>query len=285
MPETEANKPWGLRVLGERSDKERAAFYEGLIADIPTSHMFGLGGGDARLFENPSLEVGVIMDDGRVVSAEQYPRGTGLQATRVDVYLERYFVQSMPGKSFDLQLAVSSRHEFDDRAEAECVSHTLVVQGVPGHYANYLGEPVFRGLKIGDSLTLDVAVTFLTDRSTERLVGFLKAPELQKGIQLIAGYNPVFGTVATLVRGVVESLAGFKKNMAITNAHMTFQAKPGALSLPLIEGSYVFFQPSTETDESFARKPRYDSGKQRIVYEGGDPFERNHMILRVRQHP
>ena len=274
------DKPWELRPLGGLTTTERASFYEDLVEGEDEEHLFGFGDGDSRLFENPRLEVGVVTDDGTIVPAEKYRKKAGLRDTRVNIYLERYFVQAMPASRFDIQLAVSSRHYFDDRPEPERVAHTLVVRGVMGDYANYLSEPVFRRLKIGDALSLDIAVTFLTDRSTERLLQFLKGPDIRKGMDLIQTYNPIFGTVANYVRGVVESLASAKKNTPITDAHLTFVASPGELSVPLVAGTYLLFQPSTEKDDVLSRSPRYDRDKQKVVVSDGD-FGRNHAILRI----
>jgi len=282
MLKNEAHKPWELRALGDLTPQERAEFYEDLSKDNPEEHFFGFDS-DSKLYENPRLEVGIMLANGAIVPFEKYPKTKGLRDTYVDVYLDRYFVQAMPGRQFDLQLAVSSRHLFDGHEKPDLVSHTLAVHGVLGDYTNYLAEPVFQRLKVADMLSLDIAVTFLTDRSTERLIQFLKGPELRQGIQLAGAYNPVFGTVATYVRGVLESLAEAKKNQVITDGHVTLMASPGQISPPLIEGTYVFFQPSTEAEDSMARKPRYDSDRQRIALEDGD-FERNHMILRVMRH-
>jgi len=276
-------KPWELRALGDLAPDERASFYEDLGDGNSEDYLFTSGSGNSKLFENPRLEIGVVSDNGAIVPAEKYPKTEGIRDAHVDVYLERYFVQAMPGRQFDLQVAVSSRHWFDGRDEPDRVSHTLVVRGVLGDYTNYLSEPVFKNLKVSDSLTLDIAVTFLTDRSTERLTEFLKRPELRQGIQLASTFNPVFGTVATYVRGVVESLAAAKKNRPITDAHLTLVTSPGELTPPLIEATYVLFQPSTEAENSMARKPRYDSERGRIVLEDAD-FERNYMIMSIRKH-
>src|SRR5579863_8326334 len=181
---------WDLRPLGALTARERGEFYDELSEDAGEAHFFS-NDDQPNLYENPVLAVGFVMNDGSIVPAERLVKTSGLSGCRVDVYLERYFVFAMPGKIFDLQLAISSGHRFDDRADLERVSHTLVVHGVLGHYANYLGEPVFKGLKVTDELPLDFAVTFLTDRSTEHLVAFLKRPELQKGIQMVGSYNPI----------------------------------------------------------------------------------------------
>ena len=283
MMTIETERPWKLRPLGDLTPLERAEFYEGLSEGTPEDHFFGFRSGNSKLFENPRLEIGIVLEDGSIVPAQKYREPTYLHDTHVDVFLDRYFAQAMPGRDFDLQLVVSSRHWFDNREEPSRVSHTLVVRGVVGDYANYLTEPVFQNLKVSDMLTLDVAVTFLTDQSTERLIQVLKAPELRQGIQLASAFNPIFGTVATYVRGLAESLAEAKKNQVITDGHVTLMASPGQLASPLIEGTYVLFQPSTEAEDSMTRKPRYDSDRQRIVLEDGD-FERNHLFLTIKKH-
>lgn len=275
-----ADKPWDIRALGELTPTERAEFYEDLSETDPEEHLFMFSGENSNLYENPRLEVGILQAGGTIVSAEKYPEVEGLRDTHVNVYLERYFVQAMPGKLFNLQVAVSSRHYFDDRTEPDRVAHTLVVRGVLGDYANYLSEPVFRNLKVFDRLTLDIAVTFLTDRATERLLEFLRSSGLQQGIQLASGYNPIFGMVATYVRGLVEWLAAAKRNQPITDAHLTLLASPGDLSPPLIEGTYILFQPSVNEENTMMRKPRYDPDRQKIVLEDAD-FERNYLILRI----
>ena len=141
---------------------------------------------------------------------------------------------------------------------------------------------MFENLSVSNKLLLDIAVTFLTDRSTERLIQFLKSPELQKGIKLVGVYNPVFGTVAAYVREVVESLASAKKNRAITDAHIGLLSSPGQLSTPLIEGTYILVQPSTEAESLSTVDARYDTQRQRVVI-ANQPLERNHIILRIKK--
>jgi len=274
-------KPWALETLGDLTPKARSAFYDDLSDDDPKQHLWG-DASDPKRFENPRLEVGILLDTGEIVSPGKHPNPTCLQNAKIDVYLERYFVQAMPGKEFDLQLAISSRHQFTDRPEAERVSHTLVVRGVLGDYANYLAEPVFENLSVSNKLLLDIGVTFLTDRSTERLMQFLKGPELRQGIKLASVYNPVFGTVATYVKGVVESLASARKNRGITDAHIGLLSSPGQLSPPLIEGTYIFLQPSTDPESFATIDARYDAPRQRVVV-GDKPLERNYIILRIKK--
>lgn len=275
------DKPWTLKTLGGSTPKERASFYEDLSDDDSKQHLFW-DASDPKRFENPRLEVGILLDSGKIVSPGNYPNPKCLQDVKIDVYLERYFVDAMPGSQFDLQLAISSRHQFADRPEADRVSHTLVVRGVLGDYANYLAEPVFENLSVSNKLLLDVAVTFLTDRSTERLTQFLKSPELRQGIKLASVYNPIFGTVATYVTGVVESLAAAKKNRGVTDAHIGFLSSPGQMSPPLIEGTYILLQPSTDPESFSTVDARYDAQRQRVMIED-KPLERNYMILRIKK--
>jgi hypothetical protein len=280
MTGDESEKAWNIRALGALTPRERGDFYDDLSEDDPEDHLSLPGGTDSKLYENPRLEVSILDDDGSLVPAEGRPATSALRDSRVNVYLEKYFVRAMPGRRFDLQLAVSSRHHFDDRAEPDRVSHTLVVGGVLGDYATYLSEPVFRGLRVSDTLALDIAVTFLSDRSTDRLLSVLKAPELRQGVELLSAFNPVFGMVTTYVRGLVESLASAKRNQAITDAHLTFTTSPGRLSLSLVEGTYVLSQPAVGGDETMLESPRYDSDRQRLVVEGSE-WERNYLVVRV----
>lgn len=274
---------WDLTPLGNLTPLERAIFYEEL-EDEDAAENFSFSGGESDLFENPRLEVGIILSDGSIVPPNRYETSEFLAATTIDIYLERYFVQAMPGKKFDLQLAISARHYFEDRAEPERISHALVTRGITEDYVNYLSEPVFQNLKISNMLPLDISVTFLTDQTTERFTQILRSPELNRGIQLAGVYNPIFGTVANYVKGIVETLASAKKNQSITDMHLTFVSTPGEFSIPLIEGTYLLFQPKAKGDEDImARKPRYDRNLQKVVLDDG-LFKRNHAILRIAKH-
>lgn len=277
------NKPWEIRALGDLSPKEKAEFYESIIEEDSADHLFS-SKSNSQLYENPRLEVGIFNEDGTITPAELHQRNEGLlKDTALDIFLERYYTFAMPGNFFDLQLAISSRHLFDDRITPEQISHTLVVKGVLGDFTNYLSEPVFRNLKISDMLTLDIAVTFLTDRSTERLVKCLKDKNLQKGIELVSTYNPVFSTAATFVKGIVESLGTAKKNKPITDAHITFVSSPDNLSIPLIEGNYLLFQPSSVKNDLTLLDLYYDKHEKKVM-RGNEEFQYNYMILRVKKH-
>ena len=279
---TNNDRPWNVQPLGHLPPKEKALFYEGLSEEDTEDHFFS-SNKNSMLYENPGLKVGILNIDGTIIPAELYQEGEVLKNINLDIFLERYYVHAMPGKLFDLQFTISSRHLFKNRNNADRVSHTLVAQGVLDDYINYFTEPVFQNLKVSDKLTLDLAVTFLTDRSTERLIKCLKDENLQKGIQLANIFNPVFETVATFVKGIVESLASAKKNQAITNAHLTLLSSPNQLSIPLVEGTYFLFQPSAEKEDQFFHDLYYDSISQKVrtnnIY-----LDRNYMILSIKKH-
>jgi hypothetical protein len=284
MDKKEFDKPWELNALGDLKEEEKIEFYEILSEDASDKALFMKDRKKMmRLFENKHLNAGILLDDGEIIPAEKYREAESLSDTHVDVYLERYFVHAMPGRQFDLQLAIGSRHKFEGRDRHDEISHTLGASGVRGNYVNYMTEPVFSNLKVSDRLTLDIAVTFISDRTTERFLSFLKGDTLKTGIRLTSLYNPVFGGLSAFVKGMLESVASFKKNQTITDARQTLMASPSRLQWPLVEGTYVFFQPSTEKEDVMVRNPRYDSDRGRIVLEDGD-FERNYMFLTIKKH-
>src|SRR5260221_556991 len=109
------------------------------------------------------------------------------------------------------------------------------------------------------------------------------SPELKSGLKLASTYNPAFATVATYARGLVETIASARKNRAITDAHIGLETEPGEISLPLIEGTYVLFQPLSTTDTILNDRPRFDVDQLRIVTDKGT-FDRNHLFLRVKKN-
>src|SRR5690242_19296818 len=171
---------WSIVALGNASPVEKGAFYDALAEDDEEDHLSLFGNGEEEFYENPRLEVTILGADGSLIPAAKYPRPAGFPAKSINLYLERYYVHAVPGQLFDLQVSISSRHMFSGRGQ-ERISHTMAVKGVMGDYVNYLSEPVFQDLTLKDMLTLDIAVTFVTDRSTEKLLTVLKSPELKAG--------------------------------------------------------------------------------------------------------
>ena len=58
-------KPWMLETLGDMTPAARAAFYDDLSDDDPKQHFWG-NASDPRRFENPRLEVGLLLDTGEI---------------------------------------------------------------------------------------------------------------------------------------------------------------------------------------------------------------------------
>src|SRR3954466_2359907 len=102
MRNEQVDGPWVIRPLGELSPVERAEFYDDLSEDDPEGHLFGEAGAGSRLYENPRLEVCVLEGHGILTPAAGRAGDVSLHDSRVNVYLERYFVQAMPGRQFDL---------------------------------------------------------------------------------------------------------------------------------------------------------------------------------------
>lgn len=279
MSRHESTSFWGLTPLGGMPEEDRQEFYDLLIDDEQEEHFF-LGDSTSHLYENPRLEIAILEDDGTLRPAQGYSSRPALGNGRIDVFLERYFAAAMPGNNYELQLAISSRHRFPDRQEPDRVAHTLAVRGVLNDYANYLTEPVFQGLAVDDLLTLDIAVNFLSDKSTRRLLAALDSEVLSKGIKLAGTFNPVFATLATYAQGFVKMCLEQKKNVSITDSHLTLTRSPGPLSATLVEGTYLLVQPSTGEERVNMLDARYDF-HQSMLLVGNEKISRNHLFLRV----
>jgi hypothetical protein len=267
-----------VATLGELTDAERAEFYDALADDLPGQNLFGLGS-DAKVYENPTLRPAFLLADGRLVPVAEAP-GTTLADTKIDVVVERYFVRDMPGNNFELQLVVSARHLFSNRKEAEEVAHTLAVKGVRNDWVNYLAEPVFQGLVIKDSLSLNVMVNFVGDKMTDALLTFMDSEVAKKGIQLAGSYNPIFGTAASYCRSIVAGVLKAHKNQAITNMNLTLSGARGPMALPLVEGTYLLVQPLRGEVELTFTGMHFDAPTGRFL-ASDKPLERNHLVLRI----
>lgn len=272
---------WNIPALGELPTKERAAFYDALAEDEEKGgERFLFGGSDSSFFENPTLRVGILEQDGSVVPAAGYTQRRTLQRRKIRVFLERYFVHAMPGQDFNLQIAIRTRHQFQDLKETSEVAHTLAVRGIQGDYVNYLTEPVFSDLSIEDNLSLEIAVIYIGDKTTDRILDIINNENVKKGITLAGTFNPIFGVVANYVRNIGVAVLKSRKNQEITRQQLTLLSEPGKISLPLIEGDYILVQPKKgETELSFSGI-QFDSATDRVTMNG-QPLARNHMLLRI----
>lgn len=268
---------WDFPTLGELDVTQRATFYDEIADDMEGENLFGFG--DSRFFENPTLRVGVLQSDRTVVPATQACAAT-IGNTKINVYMEKYFVHDMPGNRFDLQIMIGARHHFDDRDEPDEIAHTLAVKGVRRDYVNYLSEPVFRNLAIEEVLSLYVAVNFVGDKSTNAFLAFMDNDAVKKGLQLVNIYNPVFGAAVGYVRSIAGGLLSARKNQAITNMNLSFVRSPGPASMPLVEGTYLLVQPLRDEQELDFSRIVFDASVDRFKV-GDQLLDRNHMVLRI----
>lgn len=268
---------WDFPTLGELDVTQRATFYDEIADDIEGDNLFGLG--DSRFFENPTLRVGVLQPDRTVAPATQ-AGATTIGNTKINVYLEKYFVHDMPGDRFDLQILIGTRHRFKDRNEPQEIAHTFAVKGVRKEYVNYLSEPVFRNLAIEEVLSLYIAVNFVGDKTTNALLAFMDNDAVKKGLLLVNNYNPIFGAAVGYVRSIAGGLLSARKNQAITNMNLSLVRSPGPASMPLVEGTYLLVQPLRDEQELDFSRIAFDASIGRFKF-GDKPLERNHMVLRI----
>lgn len=268
---------WDFPTLGELDVTQRATFYDEIADDIEGDNLFGLG--DSRFFENPTLRVGVMQPDRTVAPATQ-AGATTISNTKINVYLEKYFVHDMPGDRFDLQILIGTRHRFRDRDKPEEVAHTLAVKGVRKAYVNLLSEPVFRNLAIEEVLSLYIVVNFVGDKTTNALLSFMDNDAVKMGLQLVDNYNPIFGAAVGYVRSIAKGLLSAGKNQAITNMDLSLVRSPGLVSMPLVEGTYLLVQPLKDDKELDISRIAFDPSIDRFKV-GDQTLERNHMVLRI----
>lgn len=270
---------WDFIALGNLPEKEKGEFYDLIAEDEPAEGAF-LIGSDSSYFENPTLRVGILMNDGSITSAEGYATSQVPVKFSINVYLEKYYVFSMPGRRFKLHFAVGSRHLFAGSSGKKEIAHSFVVEGVEKDYVNYLGEPVFSNLSSERIFSIDLAVNFVSDKRTDSLLSFIDNENIKKGVKLINTYNPIYGSVVGYIKSISKSLLESKRNKTITNTHITFSTNPGPTSIPLIEGTYILIQPKKDEDLDFNHL-KYDLTKGTVINNDQNILERNHMILRT----
>jgi len=272
---------WDLPALGELPPEERGAFYDAIAEDEKSTGRAGFAGlGDSAFFENPGLKVGLIEGDS-VVAATGYTRRKPIRNSKINLFLERYFAYQMPGRDFDLQLMIGSHHHFAGRKEPSEVTHTFAVAGREGDYVPCLGAALFGGLSIRDNLLLRIGVTYLGDRTRDEIVKHLNSEGVKKGLLLATGYNPIFGAAASYAQSIAVALVNSKfRNRKITRAEITLSGSPGAISIPLVEGTYVLVQPKRDEQELSFSNLRLNPSRDGILL-GNQPLKRNHMMIRV----
>src|SRR3954468_4527539 len=108
---------WSIVALGDASPVEKGGFYDALAEDDEEEHFSLFGNGEEVFYENPRLEVTILGADGSLVPAAKYPRPAGFSSKSINLYLDRYYVHVVPGRLFDLQVSISSRHMFSGRGQ------------------------------------------------------------------------------------------------------------------------------------------------------------------------
>jgi hypothetical protein len=270
-------KYWDFVTLGELENSEKAAFYNEIIEDIEGDNLFGMG--DSRYFENPTFRVGMLNDDLSVSPAMQTNRDIA-QCDNINLYLEKYYVYDMPGDNFNLQIMIETRHRFNENEETD-IGHTIAVQGLKKDFVNYLSEPVFKNLSIGDELSLGIMVNFIGDKKTDSWLSFIKSDVVTTGLDLVGSFNPIYGTAANYIKSIAGGILAARKNQAITNMKLTFLKSPGITSLPFVEGTYILIQPMREEKEIDFNGIVYDKPSG-YYKQNGHILQRNHMELRIK---
>ncbi len=284
---------WGISTLADLDAEALGEFYDDVLesdeaadAELGIQGNF-LGFGNSDLFTSPRMEVAVMEDDGTVSPAQAYSAKTPISDSSLNLYMERYFAHEMPGRHFDLQLGLGARHVFSDRPdEEEPIAHTLPLKGTKRDYMNYMSEPVFRNLSVQNVLTLDLSVTYVSDKFTRGLLEALDSETLGKGVALAKTFNPVYGTITSYATSLVKMFAQGRKNRGITDFHFSLVSRPGGhFSMPLVEATYLLFQPSyDEGDGIDLSELKYDHDVSRLV-RGDEVLDRNHLFLRIEASP
>jgi hypothetical protein len=277
---------WDIKSFGEISEEEKTVFYDSLSEDVVEGKIrfhAGICGGDSSFFENPYLLAGIIEPDGSIYPATGYANNNRktLKNKKIRLFLERYFAHKMPHNDFNLQIIISAKHQFDNLPEASWIANTLAVRGVEGDYVNCLSEPIFSGISIQDLLSLKISVIFISDKSTDRILGIINNENVRKGLALVGTFNPVFGMVTEYALGIGKAVLESNKNRQITkDTNITLCSSTGPLSIPLIEGTYVLIQPKKNENQLSFTGMEYNPQKGNIVVNGSS-LQRNHMILRI----
>lgn len=269
-------KYWDFVTLSELDKNEKAAFYNEIIEDIEGDNLFGMG--DSRYFENPTLRVGILNED-LTVSSIINANGKTVESDKINLYLEKYYVYDMPGDNFNLQLMIETRHQFNKDKESQ-VGHTIAVNGLKKDFVNYLSEPVFKNLSVDDTLSLGIMVNFIGDKKTDSWLSFIKSDVVKTGIDLVGGFNPVYGTAANYIKSIAGGVLSSKKNQAITNMKISFLKSPGKLSIPLIEGTFILIQPMRDEHEINFEGITFEPSSGYFKQDGIN-LARNHMIFRI----
>lgn len=270
---------WPGTPIGQMSDEDKGLIYDTIPQEGPDNFtLFGT----KKKWESKSFRLGVLLPGSSTFVPAEDSRISKLPAvnnSKISIYLTKYFAAAMPGNHFDLQFSLGAQHQFEDNVASD-VGHSRSVQGLIGDYVNILNVPYIRGIKVGTEITLKISINFLSSKSDERILRFLKSDLLKQGINLTNTYNPIFGVAVGYIRGLTETLLTEKKNTNIINCEVGFQHEAGDLGFWLREASYLFVQvPGNELSSFNWRDISWNQLEGR-VYKSIFPLDYNHLLLR-----
>jgi len=278
-----SSKFWPGTPIGQMAEEEQGSIYD----EIPQEGVDNfVRFGRKKKWESKAFRLGVLLPGSPNFVPAGDPKVSKLPAlndSKVSIYLTRYFAAAMPGDHFDLQFSLGAQHQFDDDVSSE-VGHSCSVQGIMGDYINLLNVPYIRGIIVNSEINLKISVNFLSSRSDERIIRFLRSDLLKQGVNLTGTYNPIFGVAVGYIRGLTETLLSEKKNTNIINCEVGFQHDAGDSGFWLREATYLFVQvPSNEISSFNWRDITWNQLEDR-VYKSIFALDYNHLLLRFQKY-
>lgn len=211
---------------------------------------------------------------------------------RIDIHLDRLYVEQYPGKFFGgggehhIMVNFTARNHLPNVTNPETVAFSQTYMAFDGDEAGVLGYPVFIGLNVGGmGAAFGISTINVKNTEDEAILKMLDSNEFRNGLSLLNTAQPAIAPLTKLAIETTRLLAGRSKNVSVQNFYLGLDAKMAAAGGPLVAGNFIVAQVPGPNEIDWS-KYHFDPNTGTVRRREGDRrgLRYNYLIFRVTKH-
>ena len=215
----------------------------------------------------------------------------GLLNQRIDIHLDRLYVQEYPGTLFGrgehhIMVNFSARNQIPGSSTAESAAFSQTYVAFNGDEAGVSGYPVFIGLNVGElGAAFEIETVNVKNSEDEAVLKVLDADEFKNGLNLLNTAQPALAPLTKLATGTTRLIASRSKNVTVQRFYLGLDTKRSAVGGPLVTGNFIVAQVPGPAEIDWSNY-HYDPRTGTIVLkeDGTRGLPYNYLIFRVTRH-
>lgn len=221
----------------------------------------------------------------------------GLLNQRINIHLDRLYVQEYPGTLFNrigfgrsgehhIMVNFSARNQLPGSANAEAVAFSQTYVAFDGDEAGVSGYPVFVGLNVGElGAAFEIETVNVKNSEDEAVLKVLDSDEFKNGLNLLNTAQPALAPLTKLATGTTRFIAGRSQNVTVQRFYLGLDTQRSAVGGPLVTGNFIVAQVPGPAEIDWSNY-HYDPRTGTIVLkeDGTHGLPYNYLIFRVTRY-